>query len=106
MAAVGVVGPVHPGELSATRPGAGLARRRRFWLRIAVAGGSPCAGIRERTAPAPREPASAYTKRQNTSVTSFARDNVFSDGVAFQLATLLGDASSGYTASLTVGIAA
>jgi protocatechuate 3,4-dioxygenase beta subunit len=43
---------------------------------------------------------------QNTSVSSFAQDNVFSDGTEFQLATLSGDVSSGYLATLTVGVAA
>lgn len=42
---------------------------------------------------------------QNTSVTSFAADNVFSDGVTFQLATLTGSVAAGYTATLTVGVA-
>lgn len=42
---------------------------------------------------------------QNTSVPSFAADNVFSDGVDLQLATLSGDVSAGYTAALTIGIA-
>jgi protocatechuate 3,4-dioxygenase beta subunit len=43
---------------------------------------------------------------QNTSVTSFAQDNVFSDGTAYQMVTIAGDTASGYAASLTVGIAA
>jgi len=37
---------------------------------------------------------------------SFASDNVFSDGVTTQLATVTGDLSSGYVARLQVGIAA
>ncbi|MBO9685248.1 intradiol ring-cleavage dioxygenase [Roseateles chitosanitabidus] len=37
---------------------------------------------------------------------SFATDNVFSDGYTTQLATLSGSVSAGYTATLTVGIAA
>lgn len=36
--------------------------------------------------------------------TSNASDNVFSDGVALETATLSGDPASGYTAGLTVGI--
>lgn len=35
---------------------------------------------------------------------SFATDNVFSDGVTLQLATVTGDTTSGYTATLEVGI--
>lgn len=42
---------------------------------------------------------------QNSSVTSFDADMVFSDGTSYQLLSLSGDTSSGYTASLTVGIA-
>jgi protocatechuate 3,4-dioxygenase beta subunit len=50
---------------------------------------------------------SLYTAHgQNSSVSSFAQDNVFSDGTEFQLATLSGDVSSGYLATLTVGVAA
>lgn len=48
---------------------------------------------------------SLYASRgQNTSVTSFAQDNVFSDGVSNQLATVTGSAA-GYTATLTIGVA-
>lgn len=36
---------------------------------------------------------------------TFASDNVFSDGVSTQLATMSGNTSSGYTAALQVGIA-
>ena len=43
---------------------------------------------------------------QNTSVTSFSADNVFNDGTTYRMATLTGDVASGYTATLTVGIAA
>jgi protocatechuate 3,4-dioxygenase beta subunit len=43
---------------------------------------------------------------QNTSVASFSQDNVFSDGTEFQLATVSGDVTSGYVATLTVGVAA
>lgn len=46
-----------------------------------------------------------YGKGQNTSVTGFASDNVFSDGTTYQLATLTGDTTNGYAASLTVTIA-
>jgi hypothetical protein len=38
--------------------------------------------------------------------TSNASDNVFSDGVASELATLSGNPTSGYTAAFTIGIAA
>jgi len=48
---------------------------------------------------------SLYTKGQNTSVTSFAADNVFSDGVTYELASITGDATNGYVATLEVGIA-
>jgi len=41
---------------------------------------------------------------QNASVTSFARDNVFSDGTQYQMATMAGDIDSGYAAELVVGI--
>jgi hypothetical protein len=43
---------------------------------------------------------------QNTSVTSFAQDNVFSDGTTYEMATIAGDVTSGYVATLTLGIAA
>ncbi len=46
-----------------------------------------------------------YPRGQNTSVTSFAQDNVFSDGVEYQMATMTGDTSNGYIAYLTIGIA-
>ncbi|WP_236250574.1 intradiol ring-cleavage dioxygenase [Microbulbifer sp. ALW1] len=42
---------------------------------------------------------------QNSSVGSFASDNVFSDGVSYQLAEVTGDLESGYVATLQVGIA-
>jgi len=42
---------------------------------------------------------------QNTSVTSFSEDNVFSDGTDYQIATVEGDVEDGYTATLVVGIA-
>ena len=37
---------------------------------------------------------------------SFATDNVFSDGVTLEKATLSGSVTDGYVATLTVGIAA
>jgi protocatechuate 3,4-dioxygenase beta subunit len=40
----------------------------------------------------------------NFNAISFSTDNVFSDGVTLQLATLTGDVTNGYTATLTVGI--
>jgi hypothetical protein len=40
----------------------------------------------------------------NLSRISFTTDNVFSDGVTLQLATVTGSASEGYVATLTVGI--
>lgn len=46
-----------------------------------------------------------YTKGQNTSVTSFAADNVFSDGTTYEMATITGSISEGYTAELEVGLA-
>lgn len=46
-----------------------------------------------------------YTKGQNTSVTSFAADNVFSDGTTYQMATMTGNVNNGYIAELEVGIA-
>jgi protocatechuate 3,4-dioxygenase beta subunit len=42
---------------------------------------------------------------QNSSVSSFAQDNVFSDGTTGEMLTLTGDTSSGYTATLTAGVA-
>jgi protocatechuate 3,4-dioxygenase beta subunit len=48
---------------------------------------------------------SLYTKGQNTSVTSFSADNVFSDGVTYQMATVTGSLEAGYTAELEVGLA-
>jgi len=47
---------------------------------------------------------SLYTKGQNTSVTSFAADNVFSDGVTYQMTTVTGNVDEGYIAELTVGL--
>ena len=50
---------------------------------------------------------SLYAARgQNTSITSFAADNVFSDGEQYQLCTVTENASiGGYDAALTVGMA-
>ncbi len=49
---------------------------------------------------------SLYTHGQNTSVTTNAADQVFSDGSSTQLLSLSGDTTSGYVASLTMSIAA
>lgn len=46
-----------------------------------------------------------YTKGQNTSVTSFAADNVFSDGVEYQMAGVTGSVTEGFIAELEVGLA-
>src|SRR5450830_1265455 len=46
-----------------------------------------------------------YTKGQNTSVTSFSADNVFSDGTSTEMLTLSGDLSTGYSANMTISIA-
>jgi protocatechuate 3,4-dioxygenase beta subunit len=48
---------------------------------------------------------SLYTKGQNTSITSFSADNVFSDGTTYQMATISGNVTNGYTAELEVGLA-
>jgi hypothetical protein len=42
----------------------------------------------------------------NLAQMSFATDNVFSDGVSLQTATITGDIANGYVATLTVGISA
>ncbi|MBK8068420.1 MAG: intradiol ring-cleavage dioxygenase [Rhodanobacteraceae bacterium] len=48
-----------------------------------------------------------YAQRgQNTSVTSFQADNVFRDGVSYQLANVAGSTSTGYVATLIVGVSA
>ncbi|MGC3981926.1 MAG: hypothetical protein QM808_11745 [Steroidobacteraceae bacterium] len=47
---------------------------------------------------------SLYTKGQNTSVSSFAADNVFSDGTTYQMCSMSGSTSAGYVAALTIGI--
>lgn len=43
---------------------------------------------------------------QNTSVSGFAQDNVFSDGTAYQMLSLDGDTTAGFVGRLAVGIAA
>ncbi|MFT3790782.1 MAG: intradiol ring-cleavage dioxygenase [Rudaea sp.] len=46
-----------------------------------------------------------YTSHgQNTVVSSFAKDNVFSDGTTTEMLTISGDVTNGYVASLTLGI--
>ena len=42
----------------------------------------------------------------NLAAISFSTDNVFSDGVTLQMATVSGSVSAGYVAELTVGISA
>jgi protocatechuate 3,4-dioxygenase beta subunit len=44
-------------------------------------------------------------KGPNTSVTSFAQDNVFSDGTQYQMATVTGGADARYVATMLVGMA-
>jgi protocatechuate 3,4-dioxygenase beta subunit len=44
-------------------------------------------------------------KGPNTSVTSFAQDNVFSDGTQYQMATVTGGADARYVATMLVGVA-
>ena len=48
---------------------------------------------------------SLYTKGQNTSVTTFSADNVFSDGTSTEMLSLTGDTASGYAATMTISIA-
>ncbi|NYE60374.1 protocatechuate 3,4-dioxygenase beta subunit [Duganella sp. 1224] len=43
---------------------------------------------------------------RNLAAISFATDNVFSDGYTLQMATITGNASDGYVATLTVAVAA
>lgn len=43
-------------------------------------------------------------KGQNTSVKTFSADNVFSDGVEYQMASVTGNVTDGYVAELQVGI--
>ncbi len=51
--------------------------------------------------------ASGYSASvSNFAAISLASDNIFSDGVSSQLATVSGDATNGFAATLTVGIAA
>jgi protocatechuate 3,4-dioxygenase beta subunit len=51
--------------------------------------------------------ASGYsTSATNFSQMSFASDNVFSDGVTLEMVSISGDLSTGYTARITVSIAA
>lgn len=47
---------------------------------------------------------SLYSSHGQNSITSYSQDNIFSDGVSLQLATLTGSVSSGYVATLNVGI--
>jgi protocatechuate 3,4-dioxygenase beta subunit len=50
---------------------------------------------------------SAYaSSKTNYARITFTTDNVFSDGTSLQIATVTGDATSGYVATLQVGIAA
>ena len=44
------------------------------------------------------------TSSRNLSSISYATDNVFSDGTSLQMASVSGDARSGYTVTLTVGV--
>jgi protocatechuate 3,4-dioxygenase beta subunit len=48
---------------------------------------------------------SLYTKGQNTSVTSFSADNVFSDGTSTEMLSLTGDTATGYAATMAITIA-
>jgi protocatechuate 3,4-dioxygenase beta subunit len=41
---------------------------------------------------------------QNSSVASFSQDNVFSDGVTWQIASVVGNVDDGYTATINIGI--
>jgi protocatechuate 3,4-dioxygenase beta subunit len=47
---------------------------------------------------------SAYTHGQNTSVTSFASDNVFSDGTSTEMLTVSGSVKAGYVAGIVIGV--
>ncbi|HNB52679.1 MAG TPA: intradiol ring-cleavage dioxygenase [Anaerolineales bacterium] len=51
------------------------------------------------------ETAGYETSARNLPQITLATDNVFSDGVDQQMATMSGDVTNGYTASLTVGVA-
>jgi protocatechuate 3,4-dioxygenase beta subunit len=46
-----------------------------------------------------------YAPNGQNPVVNFSQDNVFSDGVDYQLATVTGDVTTGYEATLTIGIA-
>lgn len=46
-----------------------------------------------------------YSKGQNSSVSSFAADNIFSDGTGTEMLSISGDTANGYNASLTVTVA-
>ena len=46
----------------------------------------------------------SYASRGQNSITN-ATDNVFSDGTSTEVATLTGDTTSGYTATLQIGVA-
>lgn len=45
-----------------------------------------------------------YPKGQNTSVTSFAADNIFSDGTSTEMLTLSGSVAKGYVGGLVIGV--
>lgn len=45
-----------------------------------------------------------YAKGQNTSVTSFASDNVFSDGTSTEMLTLSGSVAAGFAGGIVLGI--
>ncbi|HWV15430.1 MAG TPA: protocatechuate dioxygenase [Cellvibrio sp.] len=48
---------------------------------------------------------SLYSKCQNTTDASFYADNVFSEGITYQLATVTGNLEDGYIAELELGLA-
>jgi hypothetical protein len=83
-------------------------RNRKFWARlnlnVTATATSQLAFPQDVTA-AVYNSAMYAARGQNTSVTSFAADNVFSDGTAYQMVTISGDTAGGYAASLTVGVA-
>lgn len=45
-----------------------------------------------------------YPKGQNTSVTSFAADNIFSDGTSTEMLTLSGSVVKGYVGGMVIGV--
>lgn len=45
-----------------------------------------------------------YPKGQNTSVTSFAQDNVFSDGTSTEMLTLSGSVAKGFAGGMVIGV--